>query len=86
MASPWYVEIVQVSDRDKQQDLLELLLTVSGVTALGTDSDTDHYVVFECADLRLKSDVEALITDVDDAAVVVHTTRQAARPSGGGAA
>ena len=85
-ASPWYVEIVRVSSQDNQQDLLRLLHEVAGVTALGSSSGSEHFVVFECPDLRLKRAIEKLFVDVDPAAVLTHTARQPLQPEGGGIA
>ena len=68
--TPWYLEIVQVSSREKQQDLLTLLHDVASVTALGSSSGPDHYVVFECSDRRLRTSVEKLFGEVDPASVL----------------
>lgn len=84
--SPWYVEIVQVSSYEKQQDLLTLLHDVAGVTALGSSSGPDHYVIFECPDPRLKIAVEKLFVEVDPASVLTHTARRPLQPEGGGIA
>jgi hypothetical protein len=85
-ASPWYVEIVRVSSYEKQQDLLRLLHDIAGVTALGSSSGSDQFVIFECPDLRLKIAVEKLVAEVDPASVLTHTARQPLRPEGGGVA
>ena len=84
--SPWYVEIVRVSSHELQQDLLRLLHDVAGVTALGSTSGFDYYVIFECPDLRLKMAVEKLFVEVDPASVLTHTARQPLQPEGGGIA
>ena len=85
-ASPWYVEIVRVSSLERQQDLLRLLHEVVGVTALGSSSDSEHFVIFECPDLRLKIAVEKLFVEVDPTSVLTHTARQPLQPEGGGVA
>lgn len=85
-ASPWYVEIVRVSSHENQQDLLTLLHEVTGVTALGSSSDSEYFVIFECPDLRLKRAIEKLFVDVDPASVFTHTARQPLQPKGGGVA
>ena len=84
--SPWYVEIARVSSVEKQQDLLRLLHEVTGVTALGSSRGSDHFVIFECPDLRLKLAVEEFLVDVDPASVLTHTARQPLQPEGGGIA
>lgn len=85
-ATPWYVEIVRVSSLEKQQDLLSLLHEVAGVTALGSSNVSEHFVIFECPDLRLKIAIEKLFVDVDPASVLTHTARQPLQPEGGGVA
>ena len=84
--SPWYLEIVHVSSRQKQQDLLNILHEVAGVTALGSTSGSDHFVVFECPDIRLKIAVEKLFAEVDPASVLTETHRQPLEPEDGGIA
>ena len=84
--SPWYLEVVNVSSRQKQQDLLKLLHDVAGVTALGSTSGSDHFVVFECPDIRLKIAVEKLFTEVDPASVLTGTHRQPLEPEDDGIA
>ena len=74
--TPWYLEIVHVSSREKQQDLLTLLHEVASVTALGSSSGPDHYVVFECPDRRLKTSIEKLFGEVDPASVLTETHHQ----------
>jgi len=74
--TPWYLEIVRVSSREKQQDLLTLLHDVASVTALGSSSGPDHYVVFECPDRRLKTSIEKLFGEVDPASVLTETHHQ----------
>jgi len=85
-ASPWYVEIVRVSSRENQQDLLRLLHDVAGVTALGSSSGSEDFVIFECPDPQLKNAVEKLFVEVDPASVLTHTARQPLQPEGGGIA
>jgi hypothetical protein len=86
MTTPWYLQIVSVSSRQKQQDLLRLLHEVAGVTALGSTTGADYFVIFECPDLRLKIAVEKLFTDVDPASVLTETHHQSLQPEGGGVA
>ena len=74
--TPWYLEIVHVSSREKQQDLLTLLHDVARVTALGSSSGPDHFVVFECPDRRLKASIEKLVGEVDPASVLTETHHQ----------
>ncbi len=83
MFTPWYLEIVRVSSREKQQDLLTLLREVVTVTALGSSSGLDHYVVFECSDLPLRRAIEGLFTEVDPASVRVQTHRHPLEPGDG---
>ena len=83
---PWYVETVLASSLEKQQDLLKLLHDVAGVTALGSSSGSDHFVIFECPDRRLKIAVEKLLAEVDPASVLTQTHHQPLQPEGGGIA
>lgn len=83
MFTPWYLEIVRVSSREKQQDLLTLLRDVASVTALGNTSGHDHYVVFECPDRLLKSATEKLFAEVDPASVRTQTHDHPLQPEGG---
>ena len=87
MALPWYLEIVHVSNAQKQQDLLTLLHDVANVTALGSTNETDHYVVFECPDRRLALAIEKLFAEVDPSSTATFaSSRTINSPSGGGAA
>ena len=86
MATPWFVEIVRVSSYQKQQDLLTLLHEVASVTALGSSSGADHFVVFECPDQRLKLAIEKLFGEVDPASIATYETSESVEPGGGGAA
>ena len=81
--TPWYLEIVRVSSREKQQDLLTLLQDVASVTALGSSSGPDHYVVFECPDRRLKTSIEKIFREVDPASVLTETHHQPLQSEGG---
>jgi hypothetical protein len=74
-ATPWYLEIIRVSTREKQQDLLTLLREVVSVTALGSSSGPDHFVVFGCQDQQLKTAIEKLFTEVDPGADQTFQTR-----------
>ena len=85
--SPWYLEIVHVSSHQKQQDLLILLREVAGVTALGSTDGPDHFVIFECPDIRLKIAIEKLFIDVDPNSALTHSTNEEPlHPGGGGVA
>jgi hypothetical protein len=84
--TPWYMEIVQVSSREKQQDLLRLLHEVAGVTALGSSSGSDDFVIFECPDQRLKIAIEKLFAASDPDSVVTEAHQQPLLPEGGGVA
>lgn len=69
MAHPsWYLEIVKVSTHQQQQDLLNLLREVAGVTALGTMRDDEHFVVYDCPERQLKLAIERLVLDIDPGA------------------
>ena len=85
--SPWYVEVIRVSSLEKQQDLLRLLHEVVSVTALGSTSDSEHFVIFECTDLRLKIAIEKMFGEVDPASLPTYTSRRRPmQPHRGGAA
>jgi hypothetical protein len=77
--TPWYLEVVHVSSRETQQDLLTLLHDVASVTALGSSSGLDHDVVFECSDRRLRTSIEKLFGEVDPASVLTGTHQPPAR-------
>lgn len=82
-ATPWYLEIVRVSSFERQQELLRLLHEVDGVTALGSSSGPDHFVVFECSNLGLKAAVEKFLTEVDPTSVLTQTHQQMLQSEGG---
>ena len=85
--SSWYLTIARVSSTQSQQELLTILRDVEGVTALGSSSGAEHFVVFECPDLRLKQAIEKLVTQVDLTAVIdEHSFRTPVEPGGGGVA
>ena len=86
MVVPWFLEIVHVSSHEKQQDLLTLLHDVANVTALGSTSGPDHFVVFECPDRRLKVAIEKLFTEVDPESESTFVSRRSMSPDTGGAA
>lgn len=86
MFTPWYLEIIRVSSREKQQDLLTLLHEVVNVTALGSSSGSDHFVVFDCPDQRLKAAIEKLFAEVDPASAPTFQSDRPLQPGGGGAA
>ena len=81
--TPWYLEIVRVSSFERQQEFLRLLHEVDGVTALGSSSGPDHFVIFECSNLRLKAAVEKFLTEVDPSSVLTQTHQQMLQPEGG---
>jgi len=83
MFTPWYLQIVRVSSQQKQQDLLTLLQEVASVTALGNTSGQDHFVVFECPDVRLKIAVEKLFAEVDPASVLTQAHSHPLQSEGG---
>ena len=65
----WLVEVVKVTSRDKQHEILELLTGVVGLTVLGTSSGHDHFVVFGCDGNLMKGAAEVLIAEIDPDAV-----------------
>ena len=75
----WLVEVVQVTSRDKQQEILELLKECAGLTVLGTSSGHDHFVVFGCDGTLMGGAAEALIAEIDLDAVRTYVSNQ--RPS-----
>jgi len=83
--APWYLEIVQVSSLQKQQDLLTLLREVAEVTALGSSSGDDYFVIYDCPDRRLKSAVEKLFAAVDPDSHATYSLDEPDRPDGGAA-
>jgi len=66
---PWFVEVVHLTNRDKQQEVLELFEDVTGLTASGISSGGQHFVVLGCVDRLMKSAAEVLIADIDRGAV-----------------
>jgi len=66
MATPfWFVVIFQVTSREKQQEVLKFLQQVSGLTALGTFQDDNHFIVFDCEDEAMKRSAEVLVEGID---------------------
>ena len=65
---------------------MTLLREVVAVTALGTTSDSEHFVIFDCPDRRLKTAIEKLFTAVDPASAPTFASSQPLEPSGGGVA
>lgn len=66
-----------------QQDLLTLLQDVANVHALGSTSGSDHFVVFECPDQRLKTAIEKLFVEVDPASQLTQSHQPLPQPEGG---
>lgn len=83
MITPRNLEIVQVASTEKQQDLLTLLRDISDVTALGSTTDGEHFVVFECPDPRLKVAIEKLFAVVDSLPGLNFNSPQSLQPGGG---
>ena len=79
------LEVVHVASHEKQQDLLTLLHDITEVTALGKTTGSDHYVVFECPDRRLKVAIEKLFA-VGDPDSELPSIPPQSQPRGGGAA
>jgi len=66
MATPdWFVVIFQVTSREKQQEVLEFLQRVPGLTALGTSEGDDSFVVFDCENQATRRSAEVLIEGID---------------------
>lgn len=66
MAAPeWFVVTVQVTNSDKQQEVLESLQRIPGLTALGTSEGDDNFVVFDCEDQTMKRSADVLIEGID---------------------
>ena len=68
------VEVVLVSSPEKQQEALRRFHGVAGLTALGTSSDDDHFVVVECVDQLMKSAAEIILGDIDHHAVCTYVS------------
>lgn len=80
MATPsWFVEVVHVTSRNKQQEVLRLFEGFSGLTASGITSGHNHFVVFGCVDTLMKRAAEVLVSDIDHDAV--YTTYVSDPPS-----
>ena len=71
---PWFVEVVLVTNRHKQQEVLGLFHGVTGLTAMGVTSGHDQFVVFGAVDNLMKSAAEELISDIDHDAVLTHNS------------
>ena len=60
----WFVKVVRVTSRDKQQQILSHFQAVIGPTAMGASSGGDYVVVLGCFDSPMKSAAEELISDI----------------------
>jgi hypothetical protein len=74
MATPSYVEIVHVTSRQKQQEVLRLFRDVAGLTAMGVSTGQRHSVVFGCLNSLMKSAAEVLLAELDPDAVCTHVS------------
>ena len=73
MATPsWYVEIVHVTSRQKQSEVIRLFQDVAGLTAMAVSSGDGHSVVFGCVDSLMRSAAEVLLAEIDPDAVCTH--------------
>jgi len=79
------LEVVHVANHEKQQDLLTLLHDIAEVTALGSIKGSDHYVVFECPDRRLKVAIEKMFAVGSANSAVDYGTVLPLQPGGGAA-
>lgn len=77
MATPsWFVEIFQVTSREKQQEVLRFLQRTHRLTALGTFQGEDYFIVFECEDRATKGSAEVLIEGIDPGCIQTFETHR----------
>jgi len=76
-----FVEVVRVTSRKRQQDVLRLVRGVVGLTAFDVSSGNHHLVIFWCADKVAKSAAELLLADIDHDAVCTYLTAPGASRS-----
>jgi len=73
MTTPsWFVEVVHVTNRHKQQQVLGRLQGVAGLTASGVSSGHDHFVVVGCLNDLMRSAVEVHLSEIDHDAVCTY--------------
>jgi hypothetical protein len=72
--SRWIIEIVRVSSRAKQREVLSHFPGLNGLTATGLSAGPDHLVVLACASDLLKSLADLVISDIDDGADCDYTS------------
>ncbi|HWM14972.1 MAG TPA: hypothetical protein VNP97_00130 [Microbacterium sp.] len=73
-AQPWFLEVVHVTSRAKQQEVLTLLGGVAGLTTMGVSSGRDQFVVVGAVDNLMKSAARVLISDIDPDAVLTYNS------------
>ena len=87
MVTPWCVLVVRVSSHVKQQETLIALRDIENVTALGTSTDDELFVVVDCSDKRMRETIKKFVSALDPKSQVVYTLpRQLPSNDDGGAA
>ena len=71
--SHWFIQIIQVSNRHTQQEILELCDGLPEVYALGTSNGHEHSIVVEGSDLSWKTALERPLAELDPGAHLVQT-------------
>jgi hypothetical protein len=77
--SSWFVEVVHVTSRHKQQEVLTLFGGVSGLTAWGVSTGHDHFVGFGGVDDLVKNAAEVLLSAIDHDAICTYVSGPHAR-------
>lgn len=65
----WILEVVRVSSREKQQEVLGHFPGLNGLIATGMSAGPDHFVVLGCVNDLFKGLADIVIADIDDGAV-----------------
>ena len=67
--SSWIIEVVRVSSRAKQQEVLSHFPGCEGLTAAGVSAGPDYFVVLGCVDKLFKDLSDIVISDIDPGAI-----------------
>jgi hypothetical protein len=60
-----FVEVVHVTSRQRQQEVLRLFRRVAKLTAIEVSSDKHYFVIFWCADEFTKNAAEVILGDIE---------------------
>ena len=72
-SSTWFIQIVQVSNRHTQLEVLELCRGLTGIIAMGTSNGHEHFIVVEASDLPWQTALERPVSELDAGSHLVQT-------------